>query len=163
MISFTFSIRMKRSSRNLIRRLQYVFCQHSFFFYLQEKKNLFEEFETTKNQYAQCNNEVIRLQELVDHLQTDKTKLSRRVSKLVHNGNDFVFPKKINFFSFLKKKNYYKNYKNVVARRKLQLHPHVVVHYQENLLFQLELIFILKILKMNVICIKMKSKFYKDY
>ena len=41
-----------------------------------------------KNQYTERNNEVIRLQELLERLQADKTKLSRRVSKLVLNGEE---------------------------------------------------------------------------
>jgi hypothetical protein len=60
-----------------------------FFFFKKkkEKKNLIDELEITKNQNAEYNNELIHLQELVERLQADKTKLSRRVSKLVHNGN----------------------------------------------------------------------------
>ena len=45
-----------------------------------------EELETLKCQYADRDNELVRLQELIERLQTDKTKLSRRVSKLVLNG-----------------------------------------------------------------------------
>jgi predicted nucleic acid-binding Zn-ribbon protein len=55
--------------------------------FFKEKKSLFDELETTKNQYAECNNELIRLQELVERVQTEKAKLNRRVSKLVYNGN----------------------------------------------------------------------------
>ncbi|CAF2382398.1 unnamed protein product [Rotaria sp. Silwood2] len=55
-----------------------------------DKKNLIEELETTKNQYDECHNELIRLQELVDCIQADKTKLSRRISKLVHNEKDLL-------------------------------------------------------------------------
>ena len=45
------------------------------FFYLYRKKDLITELETLKNQYADCENEVIRLQKL-DHVQSDNTKLS---------------------------------------------------------------------------------------
>ncbi|CAF0892237.1 unnamed protein product [Rotaria sordida] len=55
-----------------------------------DKKNLIEELEATKNQYAECQSELIRLQELVDRIQTDKTKLHRRISKLVHNERDLL-------------------------------------------------------------------------
>ncbi|CAF3356594.1 unnamed protein product [Rotaria sp. Silwood1] len=55
-----------------------------------DKKNLTEELETTKNQYAECHDELIRLQELVDRIQAEKTKLSRRISKLVHNEKDLL-------------------------------------------------------------------------
>ncbi|CAF0894547.1 unnamed protein product [Rotaria sp. Silwood1] len=55
-----------------------------------EKKNLIEEFETLKNQYAERENEVLRLQELLERMQSDKTKLSRRVSKLVLNEKDLL-------------------------------------------------------------------------
>jgi hypothetical protein len=48
--------------------------------------NLIQELETLKNQYTERDNEVIRLQELLERTQADKTKLSRRVSKLVLNG-----------------------------------------------------------------------------
>lgn len=57
-----------------------------YFVFEKDKKNLFEELETLKTQYAERDNEVIRLQELLDRTQADKTKLSRRVSKLVLNG-----------------------------------------------------------------------------
>ncbi|CAF3392662.1 unnamed protein product [Rotaria sp. Silwood1] len=55
-----------------------------------EKKNLIEELETLKNQYAERENEVLRLQELLERMQSDKTKLSRRVSKLVLNEKDLL-------------------------------------------------------------------------
>lgn len=59
----------------------------SLFFSLEkEKKNLIEDLAIMKNQYADCNNELLRLQDIIDRLQADKGKLSRRVSKLVHNG-----------------------------------------------------------------------------
>ena len=51
-----------------------------------DKKSLIEDLETIKSQYSDCNNELLRLQDIVDRLQADKGKLSRRVSKLVHNG-----------------------------------------------------------------------------
>ena len=49
-----------------------------------------EELETLKCQYAERDNELVRLHELIERLQTDKTKLSRRVSKLVLNGTVVV-------------------------------------------------------------------------
>ena len=48
---------------------------------------MIDELDTLKNQYNERDNEVIRLTELLERAQTDKTKLSRRVSKLVLNGN----------------------------------------------------------------------------
>lgn len=56
-------------------------------FSFKDKKNLFEELETLRNQYNERDNEVLRLQELLERVQADKNKLSRRVSKLVLNGN----------------------------------------------------------------------------
>ena len=44
------------------------------FFYLYRKKNLITELETLKKQYADRENEVIPLQELLDHVQFDKTR-----------------------------------------------------------------------------------------
>ncbi|CAF1022017.1 unnamed protein product [Rotaria sordida] len=55
-----------------------------------EKKDLIEEFETLKNQYVERESEVLRLQELLERVQSDKTKLSRRVSKLVLNEKDLL-------------------------------------------------------------------------
>ncbi|CAF2954853.1 unnamed protein product [Rotaria sp. Silwood2] len=55
-----------------------------------EKKDLIEEFQTLKNQYAERENEVFRLQELLERMQSDKTKLSRRVSKFVLNEKDLL-------------------------------------------------------------------------
>ncbi|CAF0717644.1 unnamed protein product [Adineta steineri] len=55
-----------------------------------EKKSLIEDLETMKSQYTECNNELLRLQDIVDRLQADKGKLSRRVSKLVHNEKDLL-------------------------------------------------------------------------
>lgn len=56
------------------------------FVFVKDKKNLFDELETLKNQYNERDNEVLRLQELLERVQADKNKLSRRVSKLVLNG-----------------------------------------------------------------------------
>jgi len=58
-----------------------------FFLKKKENKNLIDECETTKNQYSECKNELIRLQEFIERIQAEKTKLNRRISKLVHNGN----------------------------------------------------------------------------
>ncbi|CAF3816066.1 unnamed protein product [Rotaria magnacalcarata] len=55
-----------------------------------DKKNLIEELEISKNQYAECHNELLRLQEVVDRVQADKTKFSRRISKLVHNEKELL-------------------------------------------------------------------------
>ncbi|UJR35224.1 hypothetical protein I4U23_027990 [Adineta vaga] len=55
-----------------------------------EKKNLIEDLAIMKNQYADCNNELLRLQDIIDRLQADKGKLSRRVSKLVHNEKELL-------------------------------------------------------------------------
>jgi len=72
-----------------------------FFQKKKEKKNLIDELEITKNQNAEYNNELIHLQELVERLQADKTKLSRRVSKLVHNGNSNKKKKDILYHDFI--------------------------------------------------------------
>ncbi|CAF3705141.1 unnamed protein product [Rotaria socialis] len=55
-----------------------------------DKKSLIEELEISKNQYAECHNELLRLQEVVDRVQADKTKFSRRISKLVHNEKELL-------------------------------------------------------------------------
>ncbi len=70
-----------RGRANLIIKCKFIL------FFQKEKKSLIEELETTKNQYGECNHELVRLQDIVERLQADKSKLSRRVSKLVHNGN----------------------------------------------------------------------------
>jgi uncharacterized protein YlxW (UPF0749 family) len=54
---------------------------------LQENNSLIGELQTLKGQYAERDSEVVRLQDLLERMQADKTKLSRRVSKLVLNGN----------------------------------------------------------------------------
>ncbi len=67
---------------------------------------MIDELDTLKNQYNERDNEVIRLTELLERAQTDKTKLSRRVSKLVLNGNSnhLLSLDRISFFSdFLEK------------------------------------------------------------
>jgi len=71
----------EREGANLIIKCKFIL------FFPKEKKSLIEELETTKNQYGECNDELVRLQDIVERLQADKAKLSRRVSKLVHNGN----------------------------------------------------------------------------
>jgi len=47
---------------------------------------LLDELEATKSQFADCQNEVVRVKELADRVQAEKTKLTRRISKLIHNG-----------------------------------------------------------------------------
>ena len=47
---------------------------YCFLLFIQEKKDLIKELETLKNQYVDRENEAIRLQELLDHVQFDKTK-----------------------------------------------------------------------------------------
>lgn len=47
---------------------------------------MLDDIETLKSQYAERDNEVTRLQELLERMQNEKNKLSRRVSKLVLNG-----------------------------------------------------------------------------
>ena len=59
------------------------------FAFEKDKKSLLNELETLKTKYAERDNEVLRLQELLERVQADKNKLSRRVSKLVLNGNSF--------------------------------------------------------------------------
>lgn len=54
------------------------------------KQSLFDELETLKTKYVERDNEVVRLQELLERVQADKTKLSRRVSKLVLNEKDLL-------------------------------------------------------------------------
>ena len=58
-----------------------------FFFFFKEKNSLLDELETTRNQYSECHQELLRLQELLERIQTEKSKLGRRITKLVHNGN----------------------------------------------------------------------------
>lgn len=53
-----------------------------------EKNSLLDELTTSRNQYSECHQELLRLQELLERMQTEKSKLGRRVSKLVHNGKD---------------------------------------------------------------------------
>lgn len=65
------------------------------FAFEKDKKSLLNELETLKTKYAERDNEALRLQELLERVQADKNKLSRRVSKLVLNGNSFW-----RFFSF---------------------------------------------------------------
>ena len=60
------------------------------FFSLKDKKSLLDELELSKNQYAERDSETVRLQELLERVQADKTKLSRRVSKLVQNGRSKI-------------------------------------------------------------------------
>ncbi|UJR10612.1 hypothetical protein I4U23_014809 [Adineta vaga] len=55
-----------------------------------EKKNLCEELDTLRNQCSERINEVNHLQELLERTQTEKSKLSRRVSKLVLNEKDLL-------------------------------------------------------------------------
>jgi len=55
-----------------------------------EKKSLVDELETCKNQCAERDSEIARLQDLVERIQTDKAKLSRRVSKLVQNERELL-------------------------------------------------------------------------
>ena len=45
-----------------------------FFYLYRKKKDLITELETLKNQYIDRENEAIRLQELLDHVQFDKTR-----------------------------------------------------------------------------------------
>ena len=47
---------------------------YCFLLFIQEKKDLITELETLKNQYVDRENEVIRLQELLDRGQSDKIK-----------------------------------------------------------------------------------------
>ncbi|CAF1321737.1 unnamed protein product [Adineta ricciae] len=56
-----------------------------------DKKSLIEELAIMKNQFADCNNELLHLQDIVDRLQADKGKLSRRVSKLVQNEKELLY------------------------------------------------------------------------
>lgn len=63
---------------------------HFGFLFEQEKKDLIEELQALKNKYGERENEVLRLKELLENVQNDKTKLSRRVSKLVLNGNEKI-------------------------------------------------------------------------
>jgi hypothetical protein len=69
-------------------------------YFSKEKKNLIEELETLRNQYTERDNEVTRLQELLERTQADKTKLSRRVSKLVLNGKKIGIIYLYIFFTF---------------------------------------------------------------
>ncbi|CAF5184774.1 unnamed protein product, partial [Rotaria magnacalcarata] len=55
-----------------------------------EKKDLIDELEMLKSKLIERENEGIRLKELLEHMQSDKTKLSRRVSKLVLNEKDLL-------------------------------------------------------------------------
>jgi len=55
-----------------------------------EKNSLLDDIETLKSQYAERDNEVTRLQELLERMQNEKNKLSRRVSKLVLNEKDLL-------------------------------------------------------------------------
>ena len=49
---------------------------------------MLDEVERFKVQNGDHENEAIRLQELLERMQQDKAKLSRRVSKLVFNGKN---------------------------------------------------------------------------
>ena len=52
-----------------------------------------------KTKYVERDNEIVRLKELLERVQADKTKLSRRVSKLVLNGKKKTFKSQnIHFF-----------------------------------------------------------------
>ncbi|CAF1216613.1 unnamed protein product [Adineta steineri] len=55
-----------------------------------EKKNLVEELEASRNQCGERENEIIRIQTLLERTQADKAKLSRQVSKLVLNEKDLL-------------------------------------------------------------------------
>ncbi|CAF1055145.1 unnamed protein product, partial [Didymodactylos carnosus] len=55
-----------------------------------ERKNLLEELETLKVQASERDNEIIRLQDFIERVQTDKTRLSKRLSKLVLNEKDLL-------------------------------------------------------------------------
>ncbi|CAF1065645.1 unnamed protein product [Adineta steineri] len=55
-----------------------------------EKKNLLEELEAARNQCGERENEIIRIQTLLERTQADKAKLSRQVSKLVLNEKDLL-------------------------------------------------------------------------
>ena len=70
------------------------------FVFVKDKKNLFDELETLKNQYNERDNEVLRLQELLERVQADKNKLSRRVSKLVLNGKHSSLLREYFIFGF---------------------------------------------------------------
>lgn len=91
---------LSKFKRNLIRIYVFICLLFLFFYNEKDKKSLIDELETTKNQFSECNNELVRLQELVEHLQNEKNKLNRRISKLVHNG-------KLKKNTIRKKKNLY--------------------------------------------------------
>ena len=80
---------------------------YCFLLFIQEKKDLIKELETLKNQYVDRENEAIRWQELLDHVQFDKTRWSRRVSKLVLKGKRnhifHFYNKSFLLFSYRKK------------------------------------------------------------
>ncbi len=76
------------------------------FYFKKDKKNLIDELEILKNQYSERDNEVIRLQELLERVQADKTKLSRRVSKLVLNGKEIIYPRFDLFLFFYRKRSF---------------------------------------------------------
>lgn len=57
-----------------------------FRYWFQERNNLLDNIEQMKIQQNEKDKELVRLQDLLERMQADKTKLSRRVSKLVLNG-----------------------------------------------------------------------------
>lgn len=63
------------------------FVRLFFLSFFKEKNSLLDELETTRNQYSECHQELLRLQELLERIQSEKSKLGRRITKLVHNGN----------------------------------------------------------------------------
>ena len=101
----------------------------------QEKKHLIDELELSKSQYAERDNDVLRVQELLERLQMEKAKLSRRVSKLVHNGN--TVPQSVDSHDdrALQRRNSCKNYNDAVGQRSQPRQLLQAVHRRENFPF----------------------------
>ena len=76
---------------------------------IKENRNLKLELANMREELDTRNNEINNLHTLIDKIQDDKSKLAKKISKLLDNGNNFIkliifFQKFKNFSKFVTKK-----------------------------------------------------------